>query len=101
MKKLTLFCIIGTCFFNSADAQLLMNEQFNAYANGTLSGKGPWTTINNNSLVINVANASPVTGCSGDGGGYIVPGTAATSLSERLSYPTTNFVASVNQFFYL
>ena len=101
MRKICSLSLIFFSFFNSAFAQLLMNESFDAFATGSLSGKGAWVNINGSTLVINVASASPITGCTGGSGNYVQPGTASALTTERLSYPTTNFLASTSQVFYL
>lgn len=84
-----------------ANAQLLVNEEFTALANGNLSGQGGWTTVNNTSITMTADNTASLSACTGAGGRYVQTGTAATFTTERLSYPTTNFAATGSQVFYL
>ena len=86
---------------HSIYAQLLMNEEFSSLSNGNLSGQGSWTTVNNTSITMTVANASPLSACTGIGGRYVQTGAGATFTTERLSFPTADYVASAGQVFFL
>lgn len=86
---------------HSALAQQLLYQNFDSFSNGSLSGQGTWVTENSNTIKINIDNAASITGCFGGGGRYITPQTAATLTTERLSFPTTNWVTNASQCFYL
>lgn len=87
----------------SVQAQLLLTENFNDYANGTLSGQGSWVGLNVSSLAFHVDNAAPVPyACyaGGNGGRYAAPAAGGTPYTQRLSQNTTSWIASTSQTFY-
>lgn len=87
----------------SAQAQLLVTENFNDFANGTLSGQGSWVGLNVSSLAFQVDNAAPVPyACyaGGDGGRYAAPAAGGAPYTQRLRQNTTSWIASTSQTFY-
>jgi len=93
--------IISVLVYVQGYAQQLLYQNFDSFSNGTLSGQGTWVTENSNSIQIDVNNTNPIAGCFGGGGRYITPQTVATFTTERVYFPTTNWVANTDQSFYL
>ncbi|AVP97425.1 hypothetical protein C7S18_09555 [Ahniella affigens] len=92
--------MLGLALSGPASAQLMVADDFNNYSNGNLSGQGSWITSNSTNLVFNVSDSNPIPyGCynGGNGGRYVTPGAGGVPYSQRLRYPTTNFVASTDQ----
>lgn len=103
MKKLAFvpMLLISALAYVNGYAQQLLYQNFDLFTNGSLSGQGTWATLNSTSIIVNVDNASPITGCFGGGGSYIKPQTFATSTIERVYFPTENWKAAADQAFYL